>query len=50
MGSYCQDMLAGYTTDVQVIFGCEDVEAPPTIIIRSRLAASGESRPLAFSL
>jgi CubicO group peptidase (beta-lactamase class C family) len=30
-GSYCQAMLAGITTDVQILFGCKD-EPPPPII------------------
>jgi hypothetical protein len=30
-GTYCQDMLAGNTTDVQVIFGCKDEPPPPVI-------------------
>ena len=30
-GSFCQNMLAGNTTNVQVIFGCKD-EPPPPII------------------
>jgi hypothetical protein len=30
-GSYCDDMLAGRTTNVQVIFGCPD-EPPPAVI------------------
>ena len=30
-GTYCQDMLAGHATGVQVIFGCKDEPPPPAI-------------------
>jgi hypothetical protein len=47
-GTYCQDMLAGHTTDVQGIFGCKDEPPHPSSL--SRPAASTESRPWAFTL
>jgi von Willebrand factor type A domain len=30
-GSYCQDMLSGVTSNVQIIFGCKDEPPPPVI-------------------
>jgi len=30
-GSYCDDLLAGVTTQVQIVFGCPNVAPPPVI-------------------